>query len=94
MNIVPEKMKLNKFQYTKVPENSQFYAKAMSVKLPNRGNEDIVADFTSRNLDKLPSAVAQSYEDYNAYVESLSKSSDTSVNEPIDAGDESDTTKS
>ena len=88
MNIVPEKFKLNKFQYTRIPENSEFIKKAMTIRVPPRSSEEVVADFTSRKMDVMNSSISQSLEDYETYVESLNKPTETPVETPNDASDD------
>ena len=87
MNIVPEKMKLNKFQYTRIPENSEYFGKAQTLRVPPRSSVDVEADFTSRPIDRLNSSIVQSIADYDSYVQSLEKSVDTSVKTSTDASD-------
>lgn len=70
-SIIPEKMRLNKLESRAIISNKTLYLRARGLKVDRNYGKGGVADFTSRELDKLQSSIDIAN---SAYVQSLKDS--------------------
>lgn len=64
-NLVPDAMKLNKFQHVEIPQNNVLYLRTVGKSIPQGSPEVETADFFSRTLDKHVQQEMEFYDEYS-----------------------------
>lgn len=64
-NLVPDAMKLNKFQHVEIPQNNVLYLRTVGTSLSQGSSKVETADFFSRTLDKHVQQEMEFYDEYS-----------------------------
>lgn len=78
-NLVPDAMKLNKFQHVEIPQNNVLYLRTVGKSIPQGPSEVQTADFFSRTLDQ---HVQQEQDFYDEYAKQANQQEQQSEQEP------------
>lgn len=79
-SIIPKAMRLNKLESRAIISNKTLYLRAKGLKIDSNYGKGGVADFTSRELDKLADSIDMAN---SAYVQSL-KENQMPIDTPLD----------
>lgn len=66
-NLVPDAMRLNKFQHVELPDNSQMFLRVQGKSLPTASPDVQEADFFTRKTEKIIQEEQKFLEDYQTY---------------------------
>lgn len=81
-NLVPDAMRLNKFQHVEIPDNSKMFLRVQGRNLPPAPHDIQEADFFSRRSDRILSAEADILRQYQEDQNAIDKSNDQTQNQP------------